>query len=113
LRATQLPSTTAGSGLPVTFTSQTLSVCTVSGNVVSAIAVGTCTIPADQAGNARYSAAPTVTQGFAVTSASGSGSTTVPLPPWALALLAASLIATARVARAHSSLTIGPSGASS
>ncbi|MEW5967887.1 MAG: S8 family serine peptidase [Pseudomonadota bacterium] len=58
---------TASSGLAVTYSSQTQAVCTVSGDVVSLIAGGTCTIAADQAGNASYAAAPTVTQSFNVT----------------------------------------------
>ena len=45
---------TASSGLAVTYTSQTVGVCTVSGSTVSFIAVGTCTVAADQAGNGSY-----------------------------------------------------------
>src|SRR4029453_18257956 len=37
---------TASSGLAVIFTSQTMAVCTVSGNTVSLLAMGTCTIQA-------------------------------------------------------------------
>jgi hypothetical protein len=52
----------ASSGLPVTFTSTTPLVCTVTnGNTVNAIAGGTCTIAADQAGDSTFGAAPTVT----------------------------------------------------
>jgi hypothetical protein len=57
---------TATSGLAVTFASATPSVCTVSGASVSYVAAGTCTVRADQAGNATYAAAPQVTQTFAV-----------------------------------------------
>jgi PKD repeat protein len=57
------------SGNPVTFTSQTTTVCTVSGSTVTLLATGTCTIAADQAGNATYAAASQVTQGFLVTAA--------------------------------------------
>lgn len=60
-------SATASSGLAVTFSSQTQTVCTVTGDVVSSIAGGTCTIAANQAGNAGYAAAPTVTRSFNVT----------------------------------------------
>lgn len=42
---------TASSGLAVSYTSQTPSVCTVSGSTVSIEAAGTCTITASQAGN--------------------------------------------------------------
>ncbi|HQR18044.1 MAG TPA: DUF4214 domain-containing protein [Gemmatimonadales bacterium] len=50
----------ASSGLPVTFSSQTPGVCTVSGNTVTIVAAGTCTIAADQEGNATYGPAPQV-----------------------------------------------------
>lgn len=59
-------SATATSGLPVTFSSPTPSVCTVSGNTVTLVGAGTCTIAADQAGDASYNAAPQVTQSFTV-----------------------------------------------
>ena len=59
----------ADSGLAVTFTSATTGVCTVSGTTVTAIGVGTCTINADQAGNANYAAAPTVTHSLNVAQA--------------------------------------------
>ena len=64
--ATQNLSATASSGLAVSYSSSTLSVCTVSGKSVSLIAAGTCTIQASQAGNATYSAATTVSQSFTV-----------------------------------------------
>lgn len=67
----------ATSGLAVTFTSSTPSVCTVSGASVSYVAAGTCTVGADQAGNATWAAAPTATQSFLVT--------TRPTAPTALA----------------------------
>lgn len=59
-------SATASSGLPVTFLSTTPAVCTVSGAVVTIAATGTCSIAANQAGNADYSAAPSVTQSFTI-----------------------------------------------
>jgi outer membrane autotransporter protein len=62
-------SATATSGLGVTFTSTTLAVCTVSGNAVTLLTPGTCTIAADQAGNANTNAAGQVVQSFAVTAA--------------------------------------------
>jgi hypothetical protein len=58
---------TATSGLSVSFTSDTPSVCTVSGTTVMLHVVGTCTVRATQAGNATYGAASDVTQSFAVT----------------------------------------------
>ena len=59
---------TATSGLAVTFTSSTPSVCTVSGVTVSLVAAGTCTIVAAQAGGlnsgTNYAVAPTVSRSF-------------------------------------------------
>ena len=57
---------TASSGLPVTLSSTTTSVCALNGSTVSTIAAGTCSIQASQAGNAAYKAAPTITQSFTV-----------------------------------------------
>jgi hypothetical protein len=59
-------SASASSGLPVSFASLTGAVCTVSGNTVSLVATGQCTIEASQAGNASYSAATPVDQSFQV-----------------------------------------------
>ena len=60
---------TASSGLPVSFTSQTASVCAVSGSTATLLAPGTCTIVASQPGNANYVAATPVAQSFTVASA--------------------------------------------
>jgi hypothetical protein len=54
------------SGSDVTFSSTTSSVCTVVGTTVSFVGAGTCTIAADQAGNADYLAAATVHQSIDV-----------------------------------------------
>lgn len=59
-------SATADSGLPVTFTSQTTGVCTVSASTVHIVSAGTCTIRASQAGDTNYLAASNVDQGFTV-----------------------------------------------
>ena len=64
--ATTTVSAAATSGLPVGFNSSTPGVCTVNGTIVSGVSVGTCTVNADQSGNATYSAAPQVTQNIAV-----------------------------------------------
>ncbi len=65
---TGMVSATGGlSGNAVTFTSNTPTICTVSGNVVTGLAVGTCTVAANQPGNANYNAAPVVTQNIIVT----------------------------------------------
>lgn len=66
-------SATASSGLAVTFTSTTPAVCTIVGNTVTGVSAGTCTIAADQAGNATYNPAPQATQSFAV----GKGNQTI------------------------------------
>ena len=61
--------TGGGSGNPVTFTSQTTGVCTTggaNGSLVTAVAAGSCTIAADQAGDATYARAPQVTQSFRI-----------------------------------------------
>jgi hypothetical protein len=58
---------TASSGLLVSLTSTTQAVCTVSGLSISVVGVGMCTIQAAQAGNNSYSAAPSVTRSFTVT----------------------------------------------
>ncbi|BDV44551.1 fibronectin type III [Geotalea uraniireducens] len=59
-------SATATSGLTVAFSSTTPTVCTVSGTTVTGKALGTCTIAANQAGDANYSSAPQVTQSITV-----------------------------------------------
>ena len=63
------PVATASSGLTVTFTSLTTSVCTVSNSPVgiTLVGVGTCTIQASQAGNSNYQAAASVNVSFNVT----------------------------------------------
>ena len=60
-------SATASSGLAVTFASTTPSVCTVSGNTVTVVGTGTCSVTASQAGNANFAPAASVTQAFSVT----------------------------------------------
>jgi 2',3'-cyclic-nucleotide 2'-phosphodiesterase (5'-nucleotidase family) len=82
--------TGGASGNPVTFSSQTPGICSVAGNTVTGIAAGTCTIAANQAGGGNYAAAPTVTQSINVTAATVDGN--VPLPAWAMALLALGLL---------------------
>jgi Fibronectin type III domain len=66
LGGTTTASATVSSGLPVSFSSATKSSCTVSANVVTAVAVGTCTIVAEQAGNDSYNRATPVTQNITV-----------------------------------------------
>ena len=59
--------TGGASGNPVTFSSAAPTVCAISGATVSFTGAGTCTIDANQAGNADYLSAPQVTQSFTVT----------------------------------------------
>ena len=61
---------TASSGLSVAFASTSATVCRVSGSLVAPIGAGTCAIQATQAGDTNYTAAPSVTQRFAVTPSS-------------------------------------------
>ena len=62
--STYTPNATATSGLPVTISIDVTStgVCSMTGNTVNFDSIGTCTINANQAGNANYNAAPQVQQ---------------------------------------------------
>lgn len=65
--ATYDPTATGGgSGNPVTFSTLTPLTCSVSDGTVELLVPGTCTVAADQAGNATYAAAPQQTQRFTV-----------------------------------------------
>lgn len=66
-------SATASSGLAVSFASTTTSVCAVSEATVSYLSVGTCTILAEQAGDADWKAATPVSQSFTI----GKGNQTI------------------------------------
>jgi hypothetical protein len=68
--------TGGGSASPVTFSSTTTAVCTVSGPTVTLVSAGTCTLEADQAGDANFNAAAPVTRSFAV----GKASQTITFP---------------------------------
>lgn len=59
-------SATASSALPVSFSSETPSVCSVEGQTVSFLSAGTCTVDANQAGSANYEQAPQVQQSLTV-----------------------------------------------
>jgi len=65
----QAASAAASSGLGVVYVSLTPSVCSVSGSTVTALAPGTCTIQASQAGNGEYLAAASQEQSFTVAAA--------------------------------------------
>ena len=63
-------SATATSGLPVTFTTNTATVCTVGGAdgaTITLLNTGTCTVRANQPGDTIYGAAPVVARSFVVT----------------------------------------------
>ncbi len=79
-----LSATGGNSGNPVTFASQTGSICSVSGATVSYLAAGACTMRASQADNANYNAAPDVDRNIAI----GGAPADIPtLSEWALLLL--------------------------
>ena len=76
-----LSATGGGSGNPVVFSVDASSgsgVCSVSGSTVSYLAAGSCVIDANQAGNAGYLAAPTVTKTITVGQAPQTISFTAP-----------------------------------
>jgi Fibronectin type III domain len=78
-------SASASSGLPVSFRSDTPSVCSMSGSKVTIIRVGRCTITAAQSGNTKYAPARDETRSFQV------GPVT-PRAPWALVIALAALV---------------------
>lgn len=61
----------ASSGLAVTITSSTPTVCSVNAATLGLLAVGTCTLTASQLGNASYAAATPVSFSIAVAAAAG------------------------------------------
>lgn len=64
-------SATATSGLPVSFSTNTPGVCSISGNQVTPVAVGSCGIVAIQAGNEEFQPAADVTRTVTVTGGPG------------------------------------------
>ena len=70
-----LTATGGASGNPVVFTSATPGVCTVSGNSVTGVTAGTCSIAANQLGNANYTAAPQALLTFAISRGSQTANT--------------------------------------
>ncbi len=58
-----------GSGLPISFVSETTDVCTVAGATATIVGAGTCTITASQGGNGNYLAANDIQQSFDVAKA--------------------------------------------
>lgn len=89
-------SATASSGLTVSFRATTPLACSVLGNTVTLLNVGTCTITAEQAGNATYSPAGEFSRSFNITlppppPLAEDGE--VPLPNWVLLLMSSCLLA--------------------
>ncbi len=91
-------SASASSALPVTISSLTTTKCTVSGSTVTLKALGTCTLQANQSGDANYPSASPVNMSFnIVTTVPGGGGSSggsdgdVPLPNWVLLLMTAAL----------------------
>ena len=66
---TKIVAPTADSNLPVTLTSGTTGICTVSSFTITLVAVGTCTTTASQAGDSTYVAATPVVRSFQITAA--------------------------------------------
>lgn len=86
-----------GSGAPVVF-SVLSGPATIGGNVLTLTGIGTVVVAANQAGNANYLAAPTVTQSLTVTKATPVITWASPAPiPYGIALSAAQLNAAANV----------------
>jgi outer membrane protein OmpA-like peptidoglycan-associated protein len=82
-QSTNQPTTTlASSGLGVTLTidSASASVCSLINGAVQALAAGTCTITASQAGDATYLAASSITRSFAVAAALTAPVLTIDVP---------------------------------
>ncbi len=71
---------TSASGLPIAYVSLTRSVCTVTGDTVTIVGLGTCTIEASQAGDANTAPAVPVTQSFEVQAADDTTPETSTLP---------------------------------
>ena len=72
LTSAQFPytlSAIASSGLPVTITSSTTGVCTVSGQTLTLVTAGRCTLTANQPGNSTYAPAPSVSKIITITKA--------------------------------------------
>ena len=74
-----LTATGGGSGNPIVFSSLTPPVCSVSGSTVSYLTEGTCTVAADQTGNAVYEPAAQVTRSASIARLAQFVSISVPL----------------------------------
>jgi hypothetical protein len=63
-------SASASSGLTVTYSVTTSGICAVSGNSLTLLATGTCTVVANQAGNSTYSAASPIARSISISGGS-------------------------------------------
>jgi hypothetical protein len=97
----------ASSGLPVTYTTITSGVCTVSGGSATTITAGTCTITASQPGDNRYLPATPVTRSFAAQKIPQTISFTPPKDAEARQRIALSASATSKLAVSFTSDTPG------
>jgi hypothetical protein len=61
-----VPRATASSGLPVTYSTLSTACSVTAGGTITLLGVGTCSIAAEQAGDASWNAAPPVTQSFTI-----------------------------------------------
>jgi uncharacterized repeat protein (TIGR02543 family) len=79
-------SATASSGLPVSYSSNTPTTCTASGNTLTGVraGIGACTVAANQAGNANYNAAPQILLNISI--GKGNSTTTLTADPLSPAL---------------------------
>ena len=71
---------TASSLLTVSYTSNSTSICTVTGASVTLLTVGVCSITANQVGNATYSPAPAITKTFNLALATQTAFTAIATP---------------------------------
>jgi len=94
------PEATASSGLPVSYSSQTPAVCSVSGKIITMVALGNCNIAADQAGNASFSPAPQMVQSIAIQQATAAKAVPT-LSQGMLVIMALLLICAAGVQRSR------------
>lgn len=76
---------TATSGLTVSFTSNTTTICSVSGTIVTLIGTGTCSITATQNGNATFAVGAAITQTFLVKAITSGALRFVPVTPCRIA----------------------------
>ncbi len=95
-----------GSGKPIVFTSATTSVCTVAGTTATVLTVDTCTLRANQAGNATFSAAPQFSRNVVVNKGSQTNTfATLSAKSFGVASFAVSATATSALAVAFTSTT--------